>query len=344
MRKFEASSSMYGAAVINYNAPWHPLRHVCVGATYGPEFYAPIRNSQVRDSLQKIAVETQEDLQGLQHVLESMHIRVDTVSMDRDITIMDFVDPEGRIQYDQCQSFTLIPRSPMQPRDSVLIVGDQAVLTNHEAGWFGALGFDGQVSEQEFDAPLVTVVGNRLIADCRDHAWLGDYLSRTFPDRTVVPVHIGGHNDAVYSVLAPGVIVSSYHHTNYQDTFPGWDVKFIDNQSWNAVPEWRQFKHSNRNRWWVPDSDNNQDFADFVDTWLSNWVGYVAETVFDVNMLQINERTVLVNNYNDQLFEFLAQHHIEPVVVPFRHRFFWDGGLHCITNDIYREGSNECYF
>jgi hypothetical protein len=110
------------------------------------------------------------------------------------------------------------------------------------------------------------------------------------------------------------------------------------------VPEWRKFKHNNHDRWWIPEDQNNPEFSNFVDTWLSNWVGFVAETVFDVNMLQINQNCVLVNNYNDELFEFLKTHRIEPIVVPFRHRFFWDGGLHCITNDLYRQGPNDCYF
>ena len=43
------------------------------------------------------------------------------------------------------------------------------------------------------------------------------------------------------------------------------------------------------------------------------------------------------------MFKFFKQHHIEPIVTPFRHRFFWDGGIHCITNDIYREGQAENY-
>ena len=28
---------------------------------------------------------------------------------------------------------------------------------------------------------------------------------------------------------------------------------------------------------------------------------------------------------------------IVPVIVPFRHRWFWDGGVHCVTQDLYRE-------
>jgi len=181
------------------------------------------------------------------------------------------------------------------------------------------------------------VIGQHLIADCRDHPWLPELLSKRYPDRDVVPVLIGGHNDAVFCPLRPGLIVSTYHHDNYRDTFPGWQIKYIENQSWDAIPQWRQFKHSNRTRWWVPEDLNNPHFTDFVDTWLTQWVGMVAETVFDVNMLQIDSKRILVNNFNPELFQWLHQHGIEPIVVPFRHRFFWDGGLHCITNDLFRE-------
>ena len=337
---------MFSDNRIQYNAPWHNLKRVCVGATYAPKFYEPIKNTQIKESLQKIAHETTEDYNNLIRVLESLGVEVIQCAVDQELTIMDYIDAQGRIDYTQSQSFTLIPRPPMQPRDSVLIVGNTAVLTNDESSWFtqSAAVDNAIISPFDFDAPLVTVVGDRLIADCRDHHRLADFLQQTFPDRKIVPVMIGGHNDAVFSVVAPGVIVSTYHHTNYADTFPGWQVKFIDNQSWNAVPEWRKFKHSNQDRWWVPESHVNPEFSNFVDTWLDNWVGFVAETVFDVNMLQINQHCVLVNNYNDELFDFLGKHKIEPVVVPFRHRFFWDGGLHCITNDLYREGTNECYF
>ncbi len=31
-------------------------------------------------------------------------------------------------------------------------------------------------------------------------------------------------------------------------------------------------------------------------------------------------------------------------IVQWRHRYFWDGGLHCITLDLDREGEREDYF
>jgi hypothetical protein len=334
-----------------YNAPWHALKHAWVGRSYGAEFYQPVRNNKIRDGLQQIAQETEHDYQNLIKVLTQMGVKVDRPDIDPGITIMDFVDQtSGNIDYARSGSFTLIPRPPMQPRDSVLVVGNRMMITMPEAEYFKPLidNLDLQATDKvaspfEFDAPMITVVGQHLIVDCRDHPNLYDLCRHVFPDRVIVPVFIGGHNDAVFSLPRPGLIVSTYHHSNYAETFPGWTVKFIENQSWNAIPDWRRLKHSNRGKWWVPDSIHNQDFADFVDSWLHNWTGWVQETVFDVNMLQINENLVIVNNYNKEMFDFFKQHAIEPVVVPFRHRFFWDGGIHCITNDIYRHGNAERY-
>jgi hypothetical protein len=328
--------------MVNFNAPWDQLTHTIVGKSYSPEFYEPIKNPSIRDSLQQIARETEEDYQYLISVLSQFDISVSRPEIDPTLTIMNYVNHHGVLDYSGSKSFTLIPRPPMQPRDSILVVGDQAVATLQESAYY-TLPENTITSTQQFDAPLVTVVGKHLIVDCREHAWLGDYMSDTFPDRTIVPVMIGGHNDAVFCPVKPGVIVSTYHHSNYADTFPNWEVKFIENQSWNAIPQWRSYKHANINKWWTPDRDDNPEFAEFVDTWLGNWLGHVNETVFDVNMLQLNERTVLVNNYNKEMFEFFKTHNIEAIVTPFRHRFFWDGGIHCITGDLHRTGEAHEY-
>jgi hypothetical protein len=325
----------------NFNAPWHPLLHCVVGSSYPVEFYRDIKNSKVRESLQQIAFETEEDYHNLIQILTRLGVMVDRPSIDPTASIMDYVDKStGRIDYGTARSFTLIPRPPMQPRDSILVVGNKLLATQSEADCFG---FQHNTAHFEFDAPLITVIGQHLIVDCRDHPGLADHVKKQFPDRHVVPVHIGGHNDAVFCPVRPGMIVSTYHHDNYAETFPGWEVKYIENQSWNAIPDWRQFKHSNVDKWWTPDKNDNVEFADFVDTWLSNWMGHVQETVFDVNMLQITESVVLVNNYNRDMFDFFKQRHIEPIIAPFRHRFFWDGGIHCITTDLYRQGESDVF-
>jgi len=333
---------------VNYHAPWHELQHVWLGRSYGPEFYESVANHQVRDALQTIARETEDDFQNIEQILTGMGIVVDRPVIDRNKTILDYVDTNsGRLTYQNSNSFTLLPRPPMQARDCVLTVGQKLIKTNQESDWFteqiSKLNCQSSTSSIEFDAPMATVVGDSIIVDCREDPRLYHYFKEQFPEYKIIPVFIGGHNDAVFALLRPGLLISTYHHNNYKDTLPGWTVKYIENQSWDAIPSWRQIKHSNALKWWVPDQENNSEFNEFVNTWLTHWLGFVAETVFDVNMLMINERTVLVNNYNKDMFEFFAQHSIEPIITPFRHRFFWDGGIHCITNDIYRAGIKENY-
>jgi N-dimethylarginine dimethylaminohydrolase len=328
----------------NYNAPWHPLKKTCLGRSYSSTFYLGIRNSRIRDTLMRIAEETEQDYQGIQRILEQAGVEV--VRPDVPVkSILDYTDRHGRITHATAHSFTLIPRPPMQPRDCHLVVGNQFLATNKEIDFYATVLDTTEIttSTYVFDAPYVTVIGQDLVVDRRDYPGLDQHIQQQFPDRRVVAVDIGGHNDSVFAPVRPGLIVSTYDNTNYANTFPGWKVLYIERQSWNAIPEWRQLKHSNLGKWWMPGEETNTEFTQFVETWLTNWLGYVEETVFDVNMLSLDEHTVLVNNYNREVFEFFKSHHIEPVIAPFRHRFFWDGGIHCITSDLYREGEAETY-
>ena len=71
---------------------------------------------------------------------------------------------------------------------------------------------------------------------------------------------------------------------------------------------------------------------------------YLEETVFDVNMLIIDPKNVIVFNYNERVFEALHRYGITPHIVHFRHRYFWDGGIHCVTTDLHREGQMKNIF
>ena len=66
-------------------------------------------------------------------------------------------------------------------------------------------------------------------------------------------------------------------------------------------------------------------------------MGYASETYFDVNCLVVNENTVIFSKENAEVFKKLEKHKITPIVCPFRHRLFWDGGIHCITLDLKRK-------
>jgi len=171
-----------------------------------------------------------------------------------------------------------------------------------------------------------------------------NFLRQTYPDYRWHVVDTGGHSDATYCPVVPGLIVSLNDVPTYADTFPDWEVIYLPKQSWNAIMPFLQLKEKNKGKWWVPGEEFNDDFTEFVESWLGHWMGYVEETVFDVNMLVIDEKNVVCNNYNEDVFKAFDRYGITPHVINFRHRYFWDGGLHCITSDLHREGTLKDYF
>ena len=126
---------------------------------------------------------------------------------------------------------------------------------------------------------------------------------------------------------------------HYKDTFPGWEVVILKGESWDKVEGFIKKKNKSRGRYWVPNAGD--DFYDYVNEWMDDWVTYVEETVFDINMIVIDESNVIVNGFNEKAFDAFERHGITPHIVNFRHRYFWDGGLHCITSDVDREGEQE---
>ena len=157
-------------------------------------------------------------------------------------------------------------------------------------------------------------------------------------------VNTGGHSDGTYCPVCPGLIISLHDVPTYTDTFPGWEVVYLPNQSWTLVKDFVDLKKKNLGRWWIPGFEHDNAVIDVVETWLKHWTGYVEETVFDVNMLIIDPKNVMVFNYNKQVFDAFDRYGITPHVVNFRHRYFWDGGIHCVTSDLHREGSMQDWF
>lgn len=170
------------------------------------------------------------------------------------------------------------------------------------------------------------------------------FVDIEFPNTRNHIVDTKGHSDGTYCPVTPGLIISLRDIPTYKNTFPGWEVVYLPNQSWKQVKPFLDLKLKNKGKWWIPGFEHDQAVIDVVETWLGHWTGYVEETVFDVNMLIVDPKNVLVFGYNKQVFDALERYGITPHIVPFRHRYFWDGGIHCVTSDIHREGQLQDYF
>jgi hypothetical protein len=369
---------------------WDPLKVCAVGQSYPPEFYSFITNSRVRDVMERIATETEEDYQKLINLLKSFNVEIVRPKIEKDfskyfshgryyppimMTPRDFTAMIGDRFFMPIQSFTSQynaqkiwdmmkgadwPNLPMNEEQFINLpewVKKEILSYNIPTNSYSSFEtISNLLKEQnnnisyglDINTAMTTRIGKDLYfgteAYDEDQSTLKKRAEELFPDYRCHIVNTGGHSDGTFCPVVPGLIVSLYDIPSYTESFPGWEVIYLPGQSWTAVKPFLDLKEKNRGKWWVPGEELNDDFTEFVESWLGHWVGYVEETVFDVNMLVIDEKNVICNNYNEKVFEAFSRYGITPHVVNFRHRYFWDGGLHCVTSDIHREGIQKDYF
>jgi hypothetical protein len=169
-------------------------------------------------------------------------------------------------------------------------------------------------------------------------------VNQLFPTTQNRVVNSGGHGDAVYCPVSPGLIISLNDIPTYADTFPDWEVVYLPPSNYSHM---REFEHSmkrNKGRWFMPGFEQDQNLIHMVDHYFDEWVGQVSETVFDVNILIVDPKNIVVSTHNEQVEAACARHGITVHVSPFRHKYFWDCGIHCVTNDLHREGHCQNWF
>ena len=338
--------------MINSYTSWQPLEEVIVGRAYSPDYFDFIDNAQVKCQLQQILAETEEDLTNLQRTIEQYGARVHRPNL-----IDRHVFQQLQIQGNGAPLPPLTPRDwqislgqkllrvlPMTELDDICANYADQIVNPHGTTWNPDCILNGA------SASCIVRVGQDVFFDNSD--FLRPEQTRWIVDNCLGPeyrIHeavTDGHGDAVFAILKPGVILSSKHdmHLHLADDFPGWEVcKIWDASIWAAM-EVGKFKYEESpGAWYVQDQTPTPEFTDFVDTYLNKWTGFVAETVFDVNCLVLDEENVIFSAYNKQVFDFCKQHRINPIISELRHSYFWDGGISCCTQDLRRRGGLETY-
>jgi hypothetical protein len=339
--------------MINSYTSWQPLEEVIVGRAFSPDYFDFIDNAQVRNQLQQILAETEEDLQNLQRTIEQYGARVHRPGL-----------PDKHSFQKRQTNGKPIALPPLTPRDWQISLGqkllriisvpelddicnnflDQVINPHQGTEWNPDYILNGA------SASCIVRVGRDVFFDNSDYLkpeqtrWIVDNVLG--PDYRIHEAVTDGHGDAVFAILKPGVILSSKHDVNLNlaGDFPGWEVHKVWDSSILAAMEVGKFKQENFNgRWYVTGQTPAPEFADYVDTYLNKWTGFVSETVFDVNCLVLDEGNVIFSAYNKEVFDFCRRHKINPIISELRHSYFWDGGISCCTQDLRRRGGLETY-
>lgn len=360
---------------------WDPLRVCIVGRSYSPKFYDYVKNKKVRQVFYRIAEETEEDYQKLIKLLESFNVEIlrpDVSDNHLDYIQNNMVHPPPMTPRDNTamigNNFYIDARDfrnrweemrgadwPDCPDDFSEIPEwileecrqeHNLIWSREDQTYKNIIQYmkkhSNVIMNKNINTAMTTRVGKDLYFGTthrnQDMSEVKKNAQTMFNNYRCHVIETEGHTDGCFCPVVPGLIVSLLDMPTYENTFPGWEVVYCQNESWHKVKNFLDLKEKNAGKWWVPGEELNEDFTNFVESWMNHWVGYVEETVFDVNMLVIDEKNVVCNNYNQEVFDALSRYGITPHLVNFRHRYFWDGGLHCITSDLHRDGTMRDYF
>lgn len=194
-----------------------------------------------------------------------------------------------------------------------------------------------------FCSPNITRIGKKCLVDLHQTSEALDYLKELYPEFEYGKLILGGHNDGIFSVLNSNVVIAGPWFKGKEHNFKDWEIIYFNDTRWDDIREWHKIKEQNKGKWWVPGEEDNHDFTKFVEAVLPNWTGFVEETIFDLNCLVLDDKYVVVNSNSKELYSVLNKHNMEPIYCPLRHRFFWDGGWHCLTLDVKRRGGQNDY-
>jgi len=215
----------------------------------------------------------------------------------------------------QCMPRPTLCAGALDPSFFVLSKKEGEALKDHHALPLTGLGL-----ELVFDGAQCIRVGKDVLVNVanRNHElglrWLisefGDIFNFHRLDRLV-----DNHIDSLILPLRPGLwLLRSRKVLEFiPPEFRKWDVIVAPGRTKYPFPS---YKHN--------------DFA-------------MSSRFLDMNLLSINEKTVIVNSLFPELIEVLEDNGFKVIPVLHRHGRLFGGGFHCFTLDMHRDGNLKSY-
>lgn len=385
--------------MFNVYQPWDPLRVCVVGRTYPPEFYSWITNANIRHKFEKIAVESEEDLQSLISILKRFNVEILRPTIPKTtlrnglhafppLASRDQIAMIGNVCYENqsfnFQSFYNNVRDPLWPDCATLehFFNLPMHIQKECVELHNLWEYKDHCSSYDHIIEYVRCQGNAVKSHVRNDldictraqiqpvgmdyfigtwhhnerpAWQHitqqqqqKFIDQEFPYTRNHIVNTLGHLDSSIAIIKPGLITTDQYEYNLQQYFPDWEiVKFPMDRSLLTSPDRASkmgtFKIFNQNlraySYLIPGFENNSETATFIETYLSHWLGNSIDTRFEIGALVIDEQNIVVFGEDPISIKAFERHGMTVHPVNFRHAWFWDNGLHCITSDLHREGT-----
>tara|TARA_Y100000592_G_scaffold99480_1_gene175688 strand:- start:310 stop:1257 length:948 start_codon:yes stop_codon:yes gene_type:complete len=302
------------------------LEKVLLGSVPSPTILQKILGKSIPKAIERVLIETREDLDEIKKTYESLDVEVISSYPDQ---------PESATE------------DSINVRDGFIVVDDHMFITKRV-----------NVLENFYDTIQNKTFCEHLGRYCPDIYINDDYaiLDRLDPEpyrywrrqlsgkRQIITAFNEGHSDGIYCNVADKIWLTNGKALPFEKYWPKIPVMELSKNVKGEVNDWDKFEELMKDRelektkggWFIYKHELSSEDIEFTEKHLENWTGYCEETLFDINMSIIDENNVMAISQNSLVYEKLESLGIKVHKVPFRHRFFWDGGLHCITNDLVR--------
>ena len=355
---------------------WNKLKTCVVGSAYPPEIFKFINNTKLRNSFEKLAIETEEDIRNLVVLLKKFDVEV--------------IRPTMPDQFEEFKVANGYIAPPISARDFMCMIDHKLYypgLPNINHAWMEFTDkykidsranmyknkdwlnfqrqdkyiFDKKISFYEDIFTLALQQGNEVIASPIDYmnssfiTRLGEKMivgtqnyhddkqsikkifEAMFPEKDIHIASSEGHSDGCFAPINKDLVISAYQAIDYQKTFPNAEVVTVPPDVTLKNDKFKKQILTAEHKWFLEGMENNKDLVDMVDHYFNNWIGNVNETAFMVNILMLDNKNALCSTDNKQVRQAMKRHGVELHVTPFKHKWFWDCGIHCLTQDLDRD-------
>jgi len=315
-------------------AAWSRARSCVIGRCWHPGSFDLINDIQTRTQLQRIARETNEDLDHLADIIQDLGVDVYRPDVEDAHDVRQFppMCPGDNMLSLSGKIYHSLSDDNLRYYQSVLAIMNR----HHPVIATDNLSACQAMSQMREDRVVYAQYANQ------DRLTVADWW-HTHSHLECFQFYDHGHLDGWFCAPAPDLILSGVDPVRpallelaRNFLFPACTVIecHIDHPHKLNFQHWYQ---GSEQSWSLQQEIWSQNLQDFINRYLTAWTGNSQETLFEINSFVVDRHNIVMTHCSDTTYQALQERQITPHIVPWRHGLLWDAGINCVTFAIHRE-------
>ncbi len=209
---------------------WDPLQTCLVGKSYPPEFYSFIKNANIRQVFENLAIETEEDLLNLVKILKSFNVEV--------------LRPVLKDDYAEYRIGNIYLPPPLTPRDDIGVIGEKVYMPTTDALYHWRLlaqdswNIDPPRSHTEWNnlpEYIRQEFKTHMDIDSVEKLYYRDYSSLSIVEKLAKD----SGNEICYDLKIDSAMICRLGKDLYSGTWPGQNINELHKKLEKIFPDYR---------------------------------------------------------------------------------------------------------